>query len=141
VDFTHNVIVFRDEDEQVWDASHKGWRKGRAEVAMGEQLRDHLLDQRDKALSPYVVEYLGERVKNCQNGWARLCKRAGVEGVTLHTLRHTHATWLYSSNVDTHHIADQLGHANDSITRAVYIKRRAETRVELPRLIEQKLGS
>ena len=39
----------------------------------------------------------GKRIGDIKKGFAAACKRAGVEGVTPHTLRHTAASWLMQS--------------------------------------------
>ncbi len=37
-------------------------------------------------------------------------KTANKNRITVHTLRHTHASWLAQSGVDILHIKEQLGH-------------------------------
>lgn len=44
-------------------------------------------------------------------------ERAGIDGVTLHDLRHTYASWLVQSGVSLERIADLLGHASLSTTQ------------------------
>jgi integrase len=50
----------------------------------------------------------------------RLCERVGVEGLTLHTLRHFSASVLVASGRDVRTIAGRLGHADASTTLRVY---------------------
>jgi integrase len=52
--------------------------------------------------------------------WARLADAAGVPDVTLHALRHTHASQLIAAGVDVVTIAKRLGHGNPAITLGVY---------------------
>ncbi|WP_419154525.1 tyrosine-type recombinase/integrase [Weissella bombi] len=40
--------------------------------------------------------------------------------ITFHGLRHTHASWLLSHNVDVQYVADRLGHSDISITLGTY---------------------
>ena len=47
-------------------------------------------------------------------------KRAGLEGVTIHTLRHSMATFLLRSGVHMKVVAELLGHASSSTTEAIY---------------------
>lgn len=45
-------------------------------------------------------------------GFARVTEAAGLQGLTLHGLRHTHATWLAAANVSPPIAAHRLGHAD-----------------------------
>ena len=47
-------------------------------------------------------------------------KRAGLSGIGLHSLRHSHASQLISSGAPITAVADRLGHANSSITLSIY---------------------
>ena len=42
----------------------------------------------------------GERIGDIKKGFAAACERAGIEGVSPHTLQHTAATWLMQSGTD-----------------------------------------
>jgi len=45
---------------------------------------------------------------------------AGVRPITLHDLRHTHATLLLRRGVPIHVVSRRLGHASPAITLAIY---------------------
>ena len=45
---------------------------------------------------------------------------AGMPGVTLHSLRHTHASMLIASGMDVLTISRRLGHGSPTITLRVY---------------------
>ena len=47
-------------------------------------------------------------------------KAAGLPHVTLHTLRHTHASQLITSGMDILTVSRRLGHASPTITLTVY---------------------
>jgi integrase len=49
-----------------------------------------------------------------------LAKRAGLEGVTFHALRHTSATLLLASGADVKSAQAVLGHARASHTLDIY---------------------
>jgi integrase len=49
-----------------------------------------------------------------------LVKRAGVRPVTLHDLRHAHASHLLEAGVPVKVVSERLGHASVSITLSVY---------------------
>jgi len=50
----------------------------------------------------------------------RIAAKAGLKGVGLHTLRHTHGSMLLSAGVPLPAVSKRLGHANPNITAAVY---------------------
>jgi integrase len=52
--------------------------------------------------------------------WARLVKELDLPKVTLHSLRHSHASALIAGGVDAVTVSRRLGHANPSITLSVY---------------------
>jgi len=52
--------------------------------------------------------------------WERAMGAIGWPGVTLHSLRHTHASMLIGSGMDILTISRRLGHASRSITLNVY---------------------
>jgi hypothetical protein len=47
-------------------------------------------------------------------------RKAGLVGVSLHSLRHSHASELLSQGVLITAIAERLGHANAAITHGIY---------------------
>ena len=51
---------------------------------------------------------------------ARIAKAEGFPDVTLHALRHTHASQLIDAGLDVVTIARRLGHASPNVTLAVY---------------------
>lgn len=51
---------------------------------------------------------------------ANKCKEAGVPVISIHALRHTHASILLSEGVTVHSIAERLGHANVTTTQETY---------------------
>jgi len=60
------------------------------------------------------------RPDTLSQGFARICKAAGIDGVTLHTLRHFSASMLIASGRDVRTIAGRLGHSDPSTTLRVY---------------------
>ena len=52
--------------------------------------------------------------------FGRLCRRAGLDGVRLHDLRHLHATQLLAAGVPVRTVSGRLGHANAATTLNVY---------------------
>ena len=52
---------------------------------------------------------------------AKMCKEAGVNRITVHGLRHTHASILIANRVSVQTVAKRLGHADTETTQKVYI--------------------
>lgn len=61
----------------------------------------------------YSPERAGARI-------VELMKKAGLEGVSLHSLRHPHPSELLSAGVPIPTVAKRLGHANANITLYLY---------------------
>lgn len=49
-----------------------------------------------------------------------LCKEAGVSNITVHGLRHTHATFLIEAGANIKYVSARLGHKNINITLDTY---------------------
>lgn len=95
-------------------------RKGRAIVPMNRGIRAALQTAKEAALTDYVVEYAGGPVKSIRRGFENAAKRAGIEGVTLHTIRHSAAVAMVSSGIPIQQVAQYLGHSNTAITYSTY---------------------
>jgi len=52
--------------------------------------------------------------------WLRAMAAIGMPAVTLHSLRHTHASMLINAGLDILTISRRLGHSSPSITLGVY---------------------
>ena len=51
----------------------------------------------------------------------RKCKESGITVITMHGLRHTHASILLADGVSTHSIAKRLGHSSVTTTQETYM--------------------
>lgn len=114
VDFERGVINLRLPDSTT--------RKGRAVVPMNGMTRAALASAKEAALTDYVIEYGGGRVKNIRKGFHNACARAGLDGVTIHTLRHSAAVHMVSAGVAMEKVSQYLGHSNVQITAHVYAR-------------------
>lgn len=77
------------------DPSRPLTKKRRGAVAIPDKLVAALRDARGLAVSPYVIEYCGGRLKDIERGFSLAVKRAGLPGwVTPHVLKHTAISWL-----------------------------------------------
>jgi integrase len=72
---------------------------------------------RELAVSDFVVEFAGQRVGSVRTGFLAACRRAGLAGVTPHTLRHTAATWMAQDGASMWEIAGLLGNSVEVVTR------------------------
>jgi integrase len=97
-------------------------RKGRALVPMTDRLKIELMEAKRAAISPYVIEYAGGKVLDIKKGFAAAAKRAGLEDVTPHDLRHTAAVWMAEQGIPMDEIAQYLGHTDPRITYRVYAR-------------------
>jgi integrase len=91
----------------------------------------HRRDQeRDKSI--FGTGYQDNKLVFCQPGGqyyspdrvgarvAELMRKAGLSGVSLHSLRHSHASELLSRGVPLAAVSERLGHANQAITLSIY---------------------
>jgi len=53
-------------------------------------------------------------------GFRRLAKKAGLKGIRLHDLRHSHATQLLMQGVHPKVVSERLGHSTVGITLDIY---------------------
>lgn len=97
-------------------------RKRRATVPIPPQLATVLQEAKSAALSDYVVEFAGGRVKSVKHGFHNATVRAKLQDVTPHTLRHSFATWMAMGGMPMRKIADALGHTSVAMVESVYAK-------------------
>ena len=69
----------------------------------------------------------------------RICEKAGLPAIHLHSLRHTHASLLINSNVAARVIADRLGHSTTKTTLDTYSHVFAESEVKAMQAIDMAL--
>jgi integrase len=121
VDFEAGIINLR--VPEVINPLTKKARKGRSVVPMNEWARVALLEARQGALTDFVIEWNGERVRSVRKGFSEAVRRAGLgKDVTPHTLRHTAASWMESGGIPMAQISRFLGHSNENVTRNIYAK-------------------
>lgn len=84
--------------------------------------RAALQEARKGALSDNVIEWAGKPVKSVKRGLAAAAKRAGLQHVSPHMLRHSAAVHMAESGVAFEEISQFLGHSNPTITRQFYAR-------------------
>ena len=60
------------------------------------------------------------RPDSVTQAFRRIAGKAGLEGVRLHDLRHTHATLLMKLNVNPKVVSERLGHSSTRLTMDTY---------------------
>lgn len=115
VDFERRLIYLIDPEQR-----HN--RKGRATVPINDTLFAALQNAKRGALSPFVVEWGGERVKSVKKSISTAARVAGLDDVSPHVFRHTAAVWMAEAGISMTEIAQYLGHSNPSVTYKVYAR-------------------
>jgi len=95
--------------------------KRRATVPMNERLHALLLEAKAGALTDYVIEHGGERVKSIKKGIAAAAARSKIH-CTPHMFRHSAAVWMAEARTPMSEIAQFLGHKDSRITEKVYAR-------------------
>jgi integrase len=97
--------------------------KGRATVPMTEDTAEDLREARKAALTDYVIEYGGKRVKSVKRAFKAAVARAGLPADTSpHVLRHCSAVHMAESGVPMSEISQFLGHSSTRATEHVYAR-------------------
>jgi len=96
--------------------------KGRAVVPMTGSARAALQDARQGALTRYVIEWAGDRVRSVKKGVRATGARAGLGPVSPHDFRHSAAVWMAEDGVSMPEIARYLGHEDSRITERTYAR-------------------
>ncbi|MGI0083837.1 MAG: tyrosine-type recombinase/integrase [Nitrososphaerales archaeon] len=76
----------------------------------------------------------GKPFVDLKNGFVRACRKAGISGVTWHTLRHTFASRLVGRGVDIVTVKELLGHSSVTVTM-----RYTHTNIDAKRAAVEKL--
>ncbi|MGX9353980.1 tyrosine-type recombinase/integrase [Roseobacteraceae bacterium S113] len=89
-------------------------KTGRRRIPLPREAYDVIMSLPRKPGNPYVI--LGESddgpLINLQKPWLRLRKRAGLEDVRMHDLRHTYASVAVMSGIDPFLLKEIMGHKN-----------------------------
>lgn len=108
--------------------THSGFALTKNKSSMRKvQLDWHLMMQfsglmKDIPKGHMIFESLGKIYNSTANqNLARLCKKAEVPVITMHGLRHTHASLLLFAGVTIASVARRLGHASMTTTQKTYL--------------------
>jgi len=87
-----------------------------------KDLYDHQLSQKivDSKQRLFAVNGKIPSLNAINKTLKRACKRAGIQKITSHALRHTHASLLLLNDVNLAYISKRLGHRDATITANTY---------------------
>jgi integrase len=92
--------------------------KRRSHIPIPAKLLVHLRHARRRGSElGFVVNENGHPLGDIKRGFASACRRAGIEDVSPHSLRHTCATWLMQRGVKTWHAAGFLQMTQETLER------------------------
>jgi integrase len=101
-------------------AGRRRTNKKRGVIQIPPRLLPHLRRARKRGTDlGYVLHINGNRIKDLKRGFAAACDRAGLEGVSPHTLRHTAATWLMQSGTDIWQASGFLSMSMETLQRVM----------------------
>ena len=93
-------------------------KKRRGVVPIPWRLLPHLRRARRRGSDlGHVLHIDGNRIGDIKKGFAAACERAGVQGVTPHTLRHTCATWLIQTGTEMWQASGFLSMSAETLER------------------------
>jgi integrase len=96
----------------------KRTNKKRGTIPIPPRLLPHLRRARKRGAElGYVLHIDGERIGDIKKGFAAACARAGIQGVSPHTLKHTAATWLMQNGTDPWQAAGFLSTSVETLLR------------------------
>ena len=114
IDFKKNIIDLR--------LIGNGPRKGRAVVPMNPGLRKALLVWKEKSSCTHVVSFNERPVSSIKTAFNTALKKAKLENVRLHDIRHTSAVWMLQAGSSISRISQYLGHSSEHQTQKVYAR-------------------
>ncbi|ESY16998.1 site-specific integrase [Mesorhizobium sp. LNJC391B00] len=115
VDFDRRMIQLRNP----FDKAH---RKGRATVPIIDGLLAALQEAQEGALTPYVLEWAGDKILSIKKGIKTAGTKIGRPDASPHMLRHSAAVWLVEDGHSMEAVAQFLGHSNTAMTYRVYAR-------------------
>jgi integrase len=92
--------------------------KRRAHIPIPAKLLGHLRRARPRGVElGFVINDGGRRLGDVKRGFTSACRRASLDGVSPHVLRHTCATWLMQRGVPMWDAAGFLGMSRETLER------------------------
>ncbi len=116
IDFTHDTVTVQAKDD--WHTRNYKSRTLQLTPVLYEVFREHRKLHLELGVkSEYVFTYNGHKLRsNIKRSLTRVMKRAHLEGVTLHTMRHTFASQLVMAGVSLKEVQELMGHQSFETT-------------------------
>ena len=116
IDFEQLTISVSSKDD--WHTKNYKARTCQITPVLYNVLKEHEAEQPDPQLrSEFVFTYKGKPIRqDIRKSWRRIIGKTGLQGVTLHTLRHTFASQLVMASVPLRDVQELLGHQNFATT-------------------------
>ena len=94
-------------------------KTGAKDITLPSPVLDVLSSLPRLEMNPYIIvgKKSGQHMVNLRKPWMRIVKRAGIEHVRLHDLRHSFASFALSSGASLTLIGGQLGHRSIATTQ------------------------
>jgi len=106
---------------------------GRRTISLSPGLQAKLWELGADRIGPILCTKPGQRLvdRNLRRILDRAAASVGLEGVTPHTLRHTHGSLLLDEGWTIAEVSERLGHADPAITARVYSHKMRDRRRDL----------
>lgn len=93
-------------------------KTGARRIPLPPRAREVLDDLPRDPENPYIIQghVVGQYITDLQHPWQRVRKRAGLEGVRIHDLRHTYASNAVSQGLSIQMVGKLLGHSQIQTT-------------------------
>jgi integrase len=114
VDFKHRTINFN-------QAGREQTNKRRPEVPLNGRAYAALEEAARSALTDFVIEWDGQKVKSIKKAVRMAAKRSGVP-CSPHVFRHTAGVWMAQADVHMPKISQFLGHTSTRVTEQTYAR-------------------
>jgi integrase len=114
VDFKHRTINFN-------QVAREQTNKRRPEVPLNARAYEALEEAARGALTDWVIEWNGRRVKSIKKAIRMAAKRSGVQ-CSPHVFRHTAGVWMAQADVPMQKISQFLGHTSTRVTERTYAR-------------------
>ena len=117
IDFENRSIIIKsvEGEEESWHTKNYEFRT----IPMNAELYEFFLSYRNRVKGYVFCQKDGSPYRDLRGSFKGAVKKAGLEGVTLHTLRHTFASHLVMAGVDLPTVQKLMGH-KDIATTMIY---------------------
>jgi integrase len=111
-------------------------KKRRGSVRIPRPLLAHMR-RWHRAGGSHVVQSDGGPIASIRKAFARACERAGLEGITPHTLKHTAVTWAFERGMTITQAVEFFSTSSDTLER-VYWQHSPEHQTEAAEIMGRK---